>query len=85
MQTFKLLSGALFFLSTMLTLSYAAPVTKRDGEQKYVFAHHMVGNTYPYTSQDWLDDINLAHANGIDAFALNIGSDSWQPDRVKDA
>ncbi|TDL26045.1 glycoside hydrolase [Rickenella mellea] len=52
---------------------------------KYVFAHHMVGNTHPYTMRDWADDIALAHANGIDAFALNIGSDAWQQDRVADA
>ncbi|KAJ3709955.1 glycoside hydrolase [Lentinula raphanica] len=52
---------------------------------KYVVAHHMVGNTFPYTSQDWLNDIKLAHASGIDGFALNMGSDDWQPARVADA
>ena len=30
-------------------------------------------------------DIRLASLNGIDAFALNIGVDSWQWDRVADA
>ncbi|KAJ3754592.1 glycoside hydrolase [Lentinula raphanica] len=45
----------------------------------------MVGNTFPYTSQDWLNDIKLAHASGIDGFALNMGSDDWQPARVADA
>jgi glucan endo-1,3-alpha-glucosidase len=45
----------------------------------------MVGNTFPYTVQDWVDDVNLAHSAGIDAFALNIGSDSWQPQKVADA
>ncbi|KAL5523926.1 hypothetical protein ACEPAG_8099 [Sanghuangporus baumii] len=54
-------------------------------DQKYVFAHHMVGNTYPYTVDDWKDDIALASAHGIDAFALNIGSDSWQSNQVKNA
>ncbi|KAG5639210.1 hypothetical protein H0H81_005689 [Sphagnurus paluster] len=52
---------------------------------KYVVAHHMVGNTFPYTQQDWADDIALAHASGIDGFALNMGIDEWQPDRVSDA
>ncbi|KAG6906620.1 hypothetical protein DXG01_012938 [Tephrocybe rancida] len=52
---------------------------------KYVVAHHMVGNTYPYTLQDWFEDVSLAHASGIDGFALNMGSDEWQPDRVADA
>ncbi|KAI0061704.1 glycoside hydrolase [Artomyces pyxidatus] len=45
----------------------------------------MVGNTFPYTTTDWANDIALAHDNGIDGFALNIGSDSWQPARVADA
>ncbi|KAG6831948.1 hypothetical protein H0H92_006549 [Tricholoma furcatifolium] len=45
----------------------------------------MVGNTYPYTLQDWSDDIALAYASGIDGFALNMGVDVWQPDRVADA
>jgi glucan endo-1,3-alpha-glucosidase len=30
-------------------------------------------------------DISLASSKGVDAFALNLGSDSWQPDRVADA
>ncbi|KAG6890649.1 hypothetical protein C0995_006625 [Termitomyces sp. Mi166 len=44
----------------------------------------MVGNTYPYTLEDWSDDIILAHGSGIDGFALNMGRDEWQPDRVSD-
>jgi glucan endo-1,3-alpha-glucosidase len=56
-----------------------------NGSQKYVIAHHMVGNTFPYTLDDWTDDITLAHASGIDGFALNMGSDSWEPARVADA
>ena len=56
-----------------------------NGSQKYVIAHHMVGNTFPYTLDDWTEDITLAHASGIDGFALNIGSDSWEPARVADA
>ncbi|KAG5648432.1 hypothetical protein DXG03_005006 [Asterophora parasitica] len=45
----------------------------------------MVGNTYPYKLKDWKDDIVLAHASGIDGFALNMGRDEWQPSRVADA
>ncbi|EIM86043.1 glycoside hydrolase [Stereum hirsutum FP-91666 SS1] len=56
-----------------------------SGSDKYVVAHHMVGNTYPYTVDTWAADIALAYANGIDGFALNIGSDDWQPARVADA
>ncbi|KAK7469233.1 hypothetical protein VKT23_003722 [Stygiomarasmius scandens] len=59
--------------------------TPTSPRTKYVVAHHMVGNTFPYTLQDWTDDIFLAHASGIDGFALNIGRDEWQPDRVTDA
>lgn len=45
----------------------------------------MVGNAYPYTAQTWLDDIKLAHASGIDAFALNVGTDPWQYTQVASA
>jgi glucan endo-1,3-alpha-glucosidase len=61
------------------------PPIVSDGSRKYVVAHHMVGNTFPYTPQDWADDIALAHASGIDGFALNMGTDNWQPARVADA
>ncbi|KZT21111.1 glycoside hydrolase family 71 protein [Neolentinus lepideus HHB14362 ss-1] len=44
----------------------------------------MVGNTHPYTIEDWLEDIKLAHRHDIDGFALNIGRESWQRDRVLD-
>ncbi|WVQ72136.1 hypothetical protein IAR50_001681 [Cryptococcus sp. DSM 104548] len=52
---------------------------------KYVYAHHMVGNTYSYTQTTWASDIAQAYAAGIDGFALNYGSDSWQPARIADA
>ena len=58
---------------------------KRITNPKIVFAHHMVGNTYPYRLKDWEDDIRLAHAYGIDGFALNMGQDGWQPARIADA
>ncbi|EDR13362.1 glycoside hydrolase family 71 protein [Laccaria bicolor S238N-H82] len=61
------------------------PPADNSGAQKYVVAHHMIGNTFPYTIQDWADDIALAHASGIDGFALNMGSDDWEPARVADA
>ncbi|KAJ7694797.1 glycoside hydrolase family 71 protein [Mycena rosella] len=53
--------------------------------QKFVIAHFIVGNTYPYTINDWNQDIVLAASKGIDAFALNVGRDPWQPFRVADA
>ncbi|KAJ3969097.1 glycoside hydrolase family 71 protein [Lentinula raphanica] len=61
-----------------------APLEKRDGT-KYVFMHHIVGNTYPYVYNDWLNDVKQISAMGVDAVALNIGSDVWQWDRVVDA
>lgn len=57
----------------------------RRASSKHVVAHVIVGNTFPYTQTNWLSDIKLAHENGIDGFALNVGPDSWQPERVADA
>ncbi|KAG2359484.1 glycoside hydrolase [Suillus spraguei] len=45
----------------------------------------MIGNSYPYTVDNWLSDILLAHSSGIDGFALNVGVDSWQPSQVANA
>ncbi|KAF5381673.1 hypothetical protein D9615_005563 [Tricholomella constricta] len=61
-----------------------APLGNRPPQvarQKLVVAHFMVGNTYPYQVADW----TKASSKGIDAFALNVGRDSWQPARVADA
>lgn len=44
-----------------------------------------MGNSYPYTPADWTEDILAAQGYGIDGFALNLGSDEWQPDRIADA
>lgn len=59
-------------------------LTKR-GTPKYVFMHHIVGNTYPYTSQDWKNDIQQIQAMGVDAIALNFGSDSWELTQIASA
>ncbi|KAH7909032.1 glycoside hydrolase family 71 protein [Hygrophoropsis aurantiaca] len=82
------------YTTTQSTTSDAAPSTTITASQtavtmsstpKYVVAHFMVGNTYPYTIANWKSDISLAHASGIDAFALNVGSDSWQPQQIANA
>ncbi|KAL1748391.1 glycoside hydrolase family 71 protein [Schizophyllum fasciatum] len=70
--------------------SSAAPATSTSSTpgntgNKLVVAHHMIGNVYPYTQGDWAEDISLASASGIDGFALNMGTDDWQPERVADA
>ncbi|TFY60490.1 hypothetical protein EVJ58_g5112 [Rhodofomes roseus] len=89
-----------FTVAALLSTVHAAPVpspfrhaskasalkaAKRDDSGKLVVAHVLVGNVYPYTIDNWTSDIQLAYDNGIDGFALNVGSDSWQPDRVADA
>ncbi|THV06172.1 glycoside hydrolase family 71 protein [Dendrothele bispora CBS 962.96] len=51
---------------------------------KFVFAHFMVGNTYPYSIDDWVEEIELATNSDIDGFALNVGRERWQLDRVAD-
>ncbi|PAV24279.1 glycoside hydrolase family 71 [Pyrrhoderma noxium] len=38
----------------------------------------MVGNTAPYTVNEWEEDIKLASKHGIDGFALNVGREDWQ-------
>ena len=75
----------LYFSTCAALLAAATPAVKRSSSQKYVIAHHLVGNTYPYDVSAWVRDIALAQASGIDAFALNVGSDSWQHARVNDA
>lgn len=55
---------------------------------KRVIAHHMVGNTHPYTLDTWSTDISLALSAGIDGFVLNVGSGgvgNWQREQVKNA
>ncbi|KAG8737877.1 hypothetical protein FRC10_007563 [Ceratobasidium sp. 414] len=71
------------FLLTGALVAVASPIhhAKRDAP-KAVFAHLIVGNTYNFDPQHWATDIALASSKAIDAFTLNVGSDSWQPDRV---
>jgi glucan endo-1,3-alpha-glucosidase len=55
------------------------------GANKYVFAHFMVGFTIDYTADDWKTQMSLAAQHDIDAFALNVGADPWQPAQVQTA
>jgi glucan endo-1,3-alpha-glucosidase len=74
--------------SVTLATTTAAPVATNvpsSSSDHVVWAHHMVGNTYPYSQSSWLSDVNTASSAGIDGFALNMGSDYWQPDRIADA
>lgn len=73
------------FSVTTTTTSQAPTGTSSPVSSKYVIAHFMVGNSYPYTVDNWLADIFLAHSSGIDGFALNVGVDAWQPSQVANA
>ncbi|KAK7063369.1 glycoside hydrolase [Favolaschia claudopus] len=68
-------------LPLLVALVHASPsnstVVARAGTPKLVFAHFIVGIVDGYTQADWANDIALASATGIDAFALNIGTDPW--------
>ncbi|KAJ7109754.1 glycoside hydrolase [Mycena crocata] len=81
-----------FTVFSLLALSRAAVIPLRrslherqDPAPKFVVAHFMVGNTFPYTLQDWTDDINLATASGLDGFALNVGPDDFQTTQTNNA
>ncbi|KAG9123035.1 hypothetical protein FRC07_000318, partial [Ceratobasidium sp. 392] len=81
-----MLSKVIALVSVGLAGAFASPLLriKRD-DSKAVFAHLIVGNTYNYDAQHWKLDIRLASSKAIDVFTLNVGPDSWQPDRVMDA
>ncbi|KZT73782.1 glycoside hydrolase family 71 protein [Daedalea quercina L-15889] len=58
---------------------------ERDTTGKLVVAHHIIGYTSPYAVSDWESDIQLAYNSGLDGFALNVGSDSWESGQVANA
>ncbi|PPR06865.1 hypothetical protein CVT26_003989 [Gymnopilus dilepis] len=66
--------------SALVNCDQSAQTAKRN----YVFAHFMVGNTYPYTIDDWYQDIKLAASQSIDGFVLNVGVEDWQRQRSLD-
>lgn len=57
----------------------------QGGSEKIVLAHFMIGNAFSYTKDLWKKDIQMAQDGGVDGFALNLGSDDWQPARLDDA
>ncbi|KAF9529116.1 glycosyl hydrolase family 71-domain-containing protein [Crepidotus variabilis] len=68
------------------SVDFPSQLVKRDGT-KYVFMHHVrqINARYSYSISNWKDDITQIQAKGIDAVALNIGSDDWQRARIRDA
>jgi glucan endo-1,3-alpha-glucosidase len=72
--------GAFFTFVRLLALVApyvaAAPIRhqpRQAANPKLVVAHVIVGNTASYSVETWKQDIQLAQANGIDGFALNVG------------
>ncbi|WVQ72863.1 hypothetical protein IAR50_002424 [Cryptococcus sp. DSM 104548] len=47
-------------------------------EKKLVVGHFMLGNTYPFTTDDWQATFDLAEDTLLDAVVLNIGPEDWQ-------
>ncbi|KAF9456254.1 glycoside hydrolase [Collybia nuda] len=78
------IAGGAFNNVTTYQNHTTSELNKRAGT-KYVFMHHIVGNTFPYTQADWADDIRQIQAKGVDALALNMGGDSWQRDQIASA
>jgi glucan endo-1,3-alpha-glucosidase len=71
-------STTCLFLSLLFVCALASP----GPGDKQVFAHFMVGNSYGYDQGHFASDMSAAKSVGIDAFALNIGTDSWTSNRV---
>ncbi|KAJ7505299.1 glycoside hydrolase [Mycena galericulata] len=78
------------FLLALSTRAAVIPLRRSLNERqapspKLVVAHVIVGNTFPYTLQDWTDDMNLATSAGVDGFALNVGPDDFQTTQTNNA
>ncbi|KAJ5536235.1 glycoside hydrolase [Penicillium frequentans] len=71
------LLAALTMTSPVSTVSTSTVTTSTAGD-KLVFCHFMIGITSNrQNSSEYDDDMQRAKAFGIDAFALNIGTDSY--------
>jgi len=62
-----------FLIGTLLIL---------NANSQNVFAHYMMGNSYPSDVGNFANNIRIASSIGIDGFALNIGPDDWMADRI---
>lgn len=84
------LRSALYSLGLLASAAFvnAAPLKtprQSSGVPKVVVAHHIVGLTAAFTVDDWTSDIQLAQANGIDGFALNVGNDPFTNQQAQNA
>ena len=69
----------------MLLFAVLSALALHTAEAATVFAHFMVQNSYAYNVNQWKTDIAAAQEVGIDGFALNVGSDSWEITQVASA
>ncbi|CAK5262323.1 unnamed protein product [Mycena citricolor] len=77
MTWLSLLLPALLFISPYVRALPSVPEA-RQTDSKLVFCHFMIGITSDRTSSSaYDDDMRRAKALGIDAFALNIGTDPY--------
>ncbi|GME28445.1 hypothetical protein BU16DRAFT_448990 [Neofusicoccum parvum] len=77
-------AGGLLLASLVNAAPAHSTVVERQSTQKYVFAHFMMGIVGDRTSAaDYDADMQGAKAIGVDAFALNIGTDSSQTTQLE--
>ncbi|KAJ0413050.1 glycoside hydrolase [Aspergillus carlsbadensis] len=81
------LSSIFGALCSLPVLSHAAPSSSlheaRQSTDRLVFAHFMVGICANRVSAaDYDDDMKRAKSMGIDAFALNIGTDAYSEEQL---
>jgi hypothetical protein len=63
--------------SSLFVALFSLLILVRDVSSQAVFAHIVAGNSGSYSSQDWLNDINLAKLTGFDGFIMNIAPDTY--------
>ncbi|KAI3208006.1 CAZyme family GH71 [Penicillium roqueforti] len=85
-RTLDWICSAVAMLAHILpALAIPAPDSEltSQSQDKYVFAHFMVGIVENYQLSDWKEDMTTAQSIGIDAFALNCASiDSYTPTQL---
>jgi len=69
-------------MKTLIFILGLSALLINSANGREVFAHYMIGFAYPSNQQFFEGQIRHAVAAGIDGFALNVGIDTWQPDRV---
>ncbi|KAJ5506348.1 hypothetical protein N7453_005305 [Penicillium expansum] len=82
-KSFFSVVALLAHIITALAAPILDPALISQSQEKYVFAHFMVGIVEDYQLSDWKEDMTTAQSIGIDAFALNCASiDSYTPTQL---